>query len=246
MILTKTNGAAGCMLWGSIQPLVANVFHPSDIVSNPFTLFSFKGSRFLHWALPCHTIRSVTALINSSAAGSSRPSPWERWADPRIQTHQGIDLSCHLIINKFPTQRALLLRPHNENSAGMYEAAWGECQCPDRHAPPLVLSEHVRITLEFLTNYFMDLRIKFALPWDRCHLNLSFRGFHDLRLWMTFPTFMNEMLSFTSLQSVKITGKGTSVQIITRFFRFFGIKLCSFSFLVHFNTFFCTFNSIFL
>lgn len=191
MILTKTNGAAGYALWGSIHPLVAHVFHPSDIVSNPFTLFSFEGSWFLHWALPRHTFRSVTSLISStsissSADASSRPFPWECWVDPRMQTHQGIDLSWNLIINKSACASA------ESSRRKVHRNVRGECWCPDWHVPLLVLSEHVRITLGWQTNCCIELQIKLALARDRCHLNLAFRRFHDLRLceWPSRPSWM--------------------------------------------------------
>lgn len=227
MILTKTNGAAACVLWGSIQPLVAHAFHPSDIVSNPFILFSFEGSWSFHWALPRHTIRSVTSLISStsissSAGASSRPFPWERWADPWMQTHQGIDLSCRLIINKSPTQPVLLLRPHIEKAVGMYEAmlmSWPTC------AATCV----VRACQDYswMTDKLFDRAPdKISIIPRQVSSQSQLQKVSRLEtLRMTFPTFMNEMLSFTTLQSVKTTGKRHNLcKIITRFFRYFWYK----------------------
>lgn len=153
-----------------------------------------------------------------------------------MQTHQGIDLPRCLIINKPPTQPALLLCLHMEKSAGRYEVAWGECWCPDRHVLPLVLSGNVRATLGWQTNCFMDLRVKLALPWDRCHLNLSFRRFHDLPNLYEWNAEIFE----------NHRKKYNLCRLLLLFFIIFGIKLCSFSFLTHFITFLFHFNSIFL
>lgn len=92
------SGVAGYTSWSQSN---AHVFH---IGSNPVTLLPFEAFLIIPLSSAISIINSPS--ISSSADASSQLFPWECW------TQQGIVLSRLLIMNKFPTELALLLRPH--------------------------------------------------------------------------------------------------------------------------------------